>query len=197
MSVDFWFEFGSTYSYPAAMRMEELARHKGVDVNWRAFLLGAIFREQGLADSPFNLNPVKGRYMWRDLERTCEAFGIPFRRPSRFPRNGLLASRVACFFDSAPWVREFTRAVYRANFAEDADISDAAVVARCIATAGANPDEVLVQAQSEASKTKLREQTDEAMRIGLFGAPMLVVGDELFWGNDRLEEAFDWAISPR
>jgi 2-hydroxychromene-2-carboxylate isomerase len=197
MSVDFWFEFGSTYSYPAAMRIEDLARQNGVSVNWRVFLLGAIFREQGLSDSPFNLNPVKGRYMWRDLERTCEALGIPFRRPSQFPRNGLLASRVACFFDGASWVQAFARSVYRANFAEDADISDAAVVAQCIAAAGADPREVLVQAQSEASKTKLREQTDEAMRIGLFGAPMVVVGDELFWGNDRLEEALDRAVSLR
>ncbi len=197
MRVDFWFEFGSTYSYPAAMRIEDLARQKGVSINWRVFLLGAIFRQQGLTDSPFNLNPVKGRYMWRDLERTCDTLGIPFRRPSQFPRNGLLASRVACFFDDAPWLPEFTRAVYRANFAEDADISDAAVVGQCIAAAGADPGDVLGQAQSEASKTKLREQTDEAMRIGLFGAPMIVIGGELFWGNDRLEEALDWAGSPR
>lgn len=197
MRVDFWFEFGSTYSYPAAMRIEALARQKGVSVNWRAFLLGAIFREQGLADSPFNLNPVKGRYMWRDLERTCDALGIPFRRPSQFPRNGLLASRVACFYHDAPWLPAFTRAVYRANFAVDADISDAAVVGECIADAGADPDEVLGQAQSDASKRKLREQTDEAMRIGLFGAPTIVIGDELFWGNDRLPEALDWATASR
>ena len=79
MDIDFWFEFGSTYSYPAAMRVEELAGQAGVGVNWRPFLLGAIFREQGLSDSPFNLYPAKGRYMWHDLERTCRALGIPFK----------------------------------------------------------------------------------------------------------------------
>ena len=99
MTIDFWFEFGSTYSYPAAMRIEELAGARGVDVNWRPFLLGPIFRDQGLTDSPFNLHAAKGRYMWRDLERTGETLGIPFRRPSRFPRNGLLAARIACLFD--------------------------------------------------------------------------------------------------
>ena len=197
MNIDFWFEFGSTYSYPAAMRVEKLVSHHGIRVNWRPFLLGAVFREQGLADTPFNLYPAKGRYMWRDLERTCSALGIPFQRPSEFPRNGLLAARVACCFDSEPWVGNFIRAVYRANFVVDTDISDAAVIGGCIASAGADPDVVLEQAQSEESKLKLRKQTEEAMRLGIFGAPTVVVGTELFWGNDRLEDALGWTIASR
>lgn len=197
MSIDFWFEFGSTYSYPAAMRVETLASHHGVAINWRPFLLGVIFREQGLRNSPFNEYPAKGRYMWRDLERTCSAMGIPFQRPSEFPRNGLLAARVACCFDIEPWVAKFIRAVYRANFVVDTDISDAAVIGSCIASAGGEPNAVLEQAQSPESKLKLRKQTEEAMRLGIFGAPTVVVGGELFWGNDRLEAAFDWASSSR
>mgnify|MGYP001817531359 FL=1 len=193
MDIDFWFEFGSTYSYPAAMRVEKLASQHGIRVNWRPFLLGAIFREQGLADSPFNLYAAKGRYMWRDLERTCRALGIPFQRPSEFPRNGLLAARVACSFDDAPWVGNFVRAVYRANFVVDTDIADPIVISSCIAGAGEDPEAVLEQAQAPASKQKLREQTDEAMRIGIFGAPTVAVGDELFWGNDRLDGAIELA----
>ena len=189
MKIDFWFEFGSTYSYPAAMRVETLASHHGIGVNWRPFLLGAVFREQNLADTPFNLYPAKGRYMWRDLERTCRALGIPFQRPTEFPRNGLLAARVACRFDREPWIPDFIRAVYRANFVVDTDISDAAVISSCIESAGGNPETVLEQAQSSESKEKLRAQTDEAMRLGIFGAPTVVVGEELFWGNDRLEDA--------
>jgi 2-hydroxychromene-2-carboxylate isomerase len=195
MRIDFWFEFGSTYSYPAAMRVEKLASQHGVRVNWRPFLLGVIFREQGLTDSPFNLNDAKGRYMWRDLERTCQALGIPFQRPSEFPRNGLLAARVACCFDDAHWVGNFVRGVYRANFVVDTDIADPIVIASCIASAGADPEAVLERAESPESKQKLREQTEEAMRIGIFGAPTVVVGDELFWGNDRLEHALAWAKS--
>ena len=102
MDVDFWFEFGSTYSYPAAMRIDALAAESRVKISWRAFLLGPIFHEQGWDDSPFNLYPAKGRYMWRDLERICESQGLPLRRPSEFPRNGLLAARVACRFARAP-----------------------------------------------------------------------------------------------
>lgn len=197
MNIDFWFEFGSTYSYPAAMRVEGLAKQAGLGVNWRPFLLGAIFREQGLSDSPFNLNPAKGRYMWRDLDRICRSLDLPLRRPSQFPRNGVLAARVACRFDDAAWLPEFVKAVYRANFVDDADIADASIVGRCIASAGAHPEDVLEQAQMPESKATLRAQTDEAMRIGIFGAPMVVVGEELFWGNDRLQDAIDLASRER
>jgi 2-hydroxychromene-2-carboxylate isomerase len=191
--LDFWFEFGSTYSYPAALRIEKRAAERGVALAWRPFLLGPIFREQGWNDSPFNVYPVKGRYMWRDLERICEASGIPFRRPSVFPRNGLLAARVACRHAQVPWLPDFVRAVYRANFAEDLDIESPAVLAGCLASSGEDPPRVLAAARSEESKAGLRAQNDEAVRLGIFGAPSFVAGDELFWGNDRLEDALAWA----
>ncbi len=194
MTLDFWFEFGSTYSYPAAMRIEQLATGCGVSVSWRAFLLGPIFNAQGWNDSPFNLYPAKGCYMWRDLERVCQSDGIPFRRPSQFPRNGLLAARVACWYSGASWLPEFARAVYCANFEHDLDISDASVVGRCISAIGQNAVEVLAQAQSPESKAKLRAQSEEAVKLGIFGAPFFIVGREHFWGNDRLEQAISWYV---
>jgi 2-hydroxychromene-2-carboxylate isomerase len=189
----FWFEFASTYSYPAAMRIEALAAQRGVRVAWRAFLLGPIFRDQGWNDSPFNIYPAKGRYMWRDLERICAVHDIPFRRPSQFPRNGLLAARVACWFAEAPWLPDFVRAVYRANFAEDLDISTPEMVQRCLAVSGRDPAALLAEAQSPAAKERLRVSTEEAISLGLFGAPSFVVGGELFWGHDRIEDALLWA----
>ena len=188
-----WFEFASTYSYPALLRVESLARAERVALAWRPFLLGPIFRSQGWNDSPFNIYPVKGRYMWRDMARICADDGIPLRHPSQFPRNGLLAARVACCFAEAPWVGAFVRAVYTANFAEDADISATDTVARCLACAGEDPTALIARAQSSESKDRLRSQTDEAIRLGIFGSPTFVVGDELFWGNDRLEGALRWA----
>jgi 2-hydroxychromene-2-carboxylate isomerase len=196
MRVEFWFEFGSTYSYPAAMRIEALAAKRGLAIAWRPFLLGPIFGEQGWNDSPFNLYPVKGRYMWRDLERICEAQGLPFRRPSRFPRNGLLAARVACRFAEAPWLPEFVRFVYRANFEEDRDIGAPETVSGCLAAAGADPAPAFRDALSDESKAALRVQTAEAARLGIFGAPTVVADRELFWGNDRLEDALAWAAQP-
>ena len=191
MTLDFWFEFGSTYSYPAAMRIESLAAGRGVRVSWRAFLLGPIFRAQGWNDSPFNLYPAKGRYMWRDLERVCLAGGIPFRRPSQFPRNGLLAARIACWYSDAPWLPEFVRAVYCANFQDDLDISEPAVVGRCLAAARQDAAELLAQAQSQECKAKLRAQSEKAVELGIFGAPFFIVGQEHFWGNDRLDQAIE------
>jgi 2-hydroxychromene-2-carboxylate isomerase len=164
-------------------------------VAWRAFLLGPIFRDQGWNDSPFNIYPAKGRYMWRDLDRICTAHGIPMRRPSQFPRNGLLAARVACWFADAPWLPDFVRAVYRANFAEDRDISSPEVVARCLSVAGGDPAALIAEAQSAAAKERLRASTEEAIALGIFGAPSLTVGSELFWGHDRIEDALRWAVA--
>ncbi len=192
MNVQFWFEFGSTYSYPAAMRIEALASERNVEISWRAFLLGPIFREQGWNDSPFNLYAAKGRYMWRDLERTCQAQGVPFRRPSEFPRNGLLAARIAYRFSDSPWLPRFVRAVYRANFEEDLDISAREIVERCLESAGQEAATILEEAQSPASKQGLRTQTEQAVGLGIFGAPSFVVDRELFWGNDRRASALSW-----
>jgi len=191
--LEFWFEFASTYSYPAASRIESLARAAGVPLRWRAFLLGPIFAAQGWNDSPFNIYPAKGRYMWRDLARICEAEGLPLRHPSRFPRNGLLAARVACRFADEPWLPAFVRGVYRANFAEDLEISEPAVVARCLDAVGEPGERRVEEAQAPESKERLRAQSERAAALGIFGAPSFAVGDELFWGNDRLEAALAWA----
>ena len=93
--VDFWFDFASTYSYPAAMRIGDAAERAGVAVRFRPFLLGPIFKAQGWDTSPFSIYEAKGRYMWRDLERLCAGLELPFRRPEPFPQNSLLAARIA------------------------------------------------------------------------------------------------------
>ncbi len=191
--MEFWFEFGSTYSYPAAMRIEDQARAAGVSLRWRAFLLGPIFRAQGWNDSPFNLYPAKGRHMWRDMERLCANLEVPLTRPSRFPRNGLLAARIACWFEDEPWLPAFVRAVYTANFAQDREIAEPDVLSACLADAGADAEEALTAATTDAAKSRLRGAGDEAAAKGIFGAPSFFVDGELFWGNDRLDDALAWA----
>ena len=188
--LEFWFEFASTYSYPAALRIEAAARDAGVALAWRPFLLGPIFGAQGWRDSPFNIYPVKGQYMWRDLERICMRLDLPMRRPSQFPRNGLLAARVALVGAEQAWGPPFVRAMYHANFAEDLDIADPAVVGSVLRRLGQEPAAVLEAAG--AAKDALRAQTERAVALGIFGAPTFVSGDELFWGNDRLEDALAW-----
>ena len=190
--IEVWFEFASTYSYPALLRVEPLARAAGVELAWRPFLLGPIFRSQGWNDSPFNIYEAKGRYMWRDLARICAELALPLRRPSVFPRNGLLAARIACCAEGEPWLPEFVRRVYSANFAEDREISDPAVLGAILAELGQSA-EWLARADSPDAKDRLRVRTEQAVALGIFGAPTFRIGDELFWGNDRLEAALAWA----
>ena len=191
--VEFWFEFASTYSYLSVMRIERAADAAGVGVDWKPFLLGPVFLALGWNDSPFNIYPPKGRYMWRDLERLAEKEGLPFRHPSRFPRNGLLAARVALVGVEEGWVAPFARAVMSANFAEDREIGEEAVIVEILGALGLPAAELMARAQADANKLALRCQTERAAELGLFGAPSFRVGEELFWGNDRLEDALAWA----
>lgn len=197
-TLDFWFEFASSYSYLAVMRIEPLARAAGVTVKWRPFLLGPVFLSLGWNDSPFNIYPPKGRYMWRDLARLAARYELPFKVPSRFPRNGLLAARVALAGADEAWIGDFARAAMRANFAEDRDIADPAVIRAILADLGLPADALLEQAASADTKLALRSQTERACELGLFGAPSFITPDgELFWGNDRLEDALDWMKGAR
>ena len=193
-TLDFWFEFASTYSYPAAMRIAPLADASGVTVRWRPFLLGPIFKAQGWDNSPFNLYPAKGRYMWRDLERICGTIDLPFVQPSPFPQNTLLATRVAMVGLAQDWGENFCRALYRIEFGEGRNIGEPATIGAVFQKLGVDAAAVMQQAQADAIKGALRAQTEEAQRLGIFGAPSFVTADgELFWGNDRLETALAWA----
>jgi 2-hydroxychromene-2-carboxylate isomerase len=192
--IDFWYDFASTYSYLAAMRAEPLAQAAGVTLNWRPFLLGPIFKAHGLESSPFNIYPVKGKYSLRDLQRLAARQGLPnFHLPVPFPANSLLASRTALALssDARP---VFSRAVYLAEFADGRDISDRAVIGELLAKLGHDAEAVLGKTADQTIKDKLRTETEEAGRQGIFGAPNFVTEDgEHFWGNDRFEQALDWA----
>jgi len=195
--AEFWYEFASTYSYPAAMRVARLAEARGVTLVWRPFLLGPlIFADQGLRESPFNLYPAKGRYMWRDLERICAAEGLPFRRPEPFPQHSLFAARVALVLEGEARA-EFSRRVYAAEFGEGLSIDDRERIAALAAALGLDPASVLAQAESEAGKARLKAECARAAEIGIYGAPTLVSDGEVFWGNDRLEQGLDWAAGRR
>jgi 2-hydroxychromene-2-carboxylate isomerase len=196
-SAEFWYEFASTYSYPAALRVGALAAERGVSLAWRPFLLGPIFAAQGWRDSPFNIYPAKGRYMWRDVERTCETMGVPFKRPAPFPQPSLLAARVALALQGEDRA-SFSRQLYAAEFGQGASIADRTMLASLLARCGVDPAAALERAESDANKALLKAECARAAEIGIVGAPSIVTGDgEVFWGNDRLEQALDWAAGRR
>jgi 2-hydroxychromene-2-carboxylate isomerase len=134
--------------------------------------------------------------MWRDLARICAGLGLPFRRPTVFPQNSLLAARVALLAFQQGWGEAFCRATYTAEFGEGRDIDEPATIAGVLEAIGRDPEAVMREAQADPVKAALRAQTERAQALGVFGAPSFVTADgELFWGNDRLEAALDWARS--
>lgn len=194
MKLEFWYDFASTYSYLSAMRIEELAARAGIDLIWRPFILGPIFKAQGWTTSPFNLYPAKGRYMVRDIERVAVARGHAFSMPAQFPANSLLAARIALTGEPHGWTPRFTKAVFAAEFAQGKDIGDAGFLAGILDQFGIDSNAALREAGSQPSKDALRNRTIEAEQRGIFGAPTFVTPDgELFWGDDRLEQALAWA----
>lgn len=191
--ISFWFEFASTYSYLSAWRIEDLAAQAGVDVVWRPFLLGPIFAAQGWTSSPFNVYEAKGKNMWRDLERQTTAYGLPFQPPDPFPQHSLTAARVALAALETPQGPAFCKAVYRRQFGAGQSLSDPATLTGALADAGL-PETLADRASDPEIKQRLKDTGAEAAAHELFGAPSFVAGTELFWGDDRLEQAIDWAL---
>ena len=196
--LEFWYDFASTYSYLTAMRIEELAAAADVEIAYRAFLLGPIFKAQGLTTSPFVLNLAKGRYMARDIERIAQSRGHTFRMPEPFPANSLAAARIAMVGEEEGWIGDFTRAVFAAEFADRADIAAPEALARILSDLGQDPARLLKRTASDEVKTALRARTETAAAKGIFGAPTFITEDgEIFWGDDRLEAALAWAGGKR
>jgi 2-hydroxychromene-2-carboxylate isomerase len=196
--LDFWYEFASTYSCLSALRIEAKAEEAGVDLRWRPFLLGPIFAAQGWNSSPFNIYPAKGRYMWRDVTRRAGRDGLTIKRPETFPQNSLIAARLALAGREAGWMPVFSKALFRAQFGEGKNIAEEAVLNAALREAGADPGVAFPASRSEEVKGRLKAETEFAKSRGIFGAPTFVTQDgELFWGDDRLEEALVWARDGR
>jgi 2-hydroxychromene-2-carboxylate isomerase len=187
--LEFWYELASTYSYLSAMRVEGMANAAGVELVWKPFVLGPIFRAQGWNSSPFNIYPAKGRYMVREMERLTAERGLPFKLPSPFPQNSLYAARLALIGHNEGWGPEFTRAVYTAEFGGGVNIADKQALAAILERLGHDAGTLLARIEQAEIKERLRQQTEEAQELGIFGAPSFLAQDELYWGDDRLEQA--------
>ena len=187
--LEFWYDFASTYSYLAAMRIETVAEAAAVDVIWKPFLLGPIFSAQGWNTSPFNIYPAKGRYMVREMQRLATERGLAFKLPSPFPQNSLYAARLALIGHDEEWGPQFTRAVYVAEFANGANIADRQTLAAILGELGLDAAALLQRIEQPEVKQRLRERTEEAEELEIFGAPSFLAREELYWGDDRLEQA--------
>jgi 2-hydroxychromene-2-carboxylate isomerase len=191
--MELWFDLASNYSYLTLMRIDALAERAGVTVRWEPFLLGPVFEAFGWKSSPFVLQKEKGAYVWKDMERQAAKYGLLWRKPARFPQNTVLPVRVALLGRDEAWMHPFCRAMSRANFAEDRDISTPEAVTEVLQALGLPAAAILARAQSPEEKPKLRAQVQRAQALGIFGAPTFFVDGEMYWGNDRLEDALEAA----
>ena len=190
MQIDFWFTMGSTYSYLSVMRLHE--RKSNITFRWRPFHLLIILQEMNHV--PFADKPAKMTYMWRDVARRAEMYGIPARLPAPYPaRQSIAANLVALVGMQEGWGVDFVCAAYRNWFQRGEETGSEPNLSHSLQEVGQDPKRVLALAGSENARSLLMKETDEAKRLGIFGSPTFVVGRELFWGDDRLEDAIAWA----
>jgi 2-hydroxychromene-2-carboxylate isomerase len=192
--LEFWYDFASHYAYLSAMRIEGVAKDHGVDVIWRPFLLGPIFKAAGYAGSPLQATPTKAAYTRRDPQRIAEARGLPLNFPDPFPQNSIKAGRVGLVGQREGWLPAFTQALYLAEFRDTRAIHEPAVLAAVLDGLGLESARILAHSEETDIKNQLKTDTEEAAAKGIFGAPTFITEDrEIFWGDDRLEAAMAWA----
>ncbi|WP_224041885.1 2-hydroxychromene-2-carboxylate isomerase [Paraburkholderia unamae] len=193
-SLDFWFDLSSNYSYLSVMRIEALAARAGVAVRWRPFMLGPILEALGWEGPPFVVQKEKGAYVWQDMRRQCRKYGLPWRQPSEFPRRAVLATRIAMLAADEPWLPAWCRAVMARNYGDDREVDSPEAAGQMLAALNLPAQLIIEAAGSDANRLRVRERTQAARELGIFGAPTFFVGEEMFWGNDRLEDAIDAAL---
>lgn len=189
--LDFFYFFGSGYAYLSVLRIADVAAKAGVTVNWRPFNVRPLMRENNVM---LRDEAQKVRYMWRDIERRAAQHGLPFVRPPIWPTEpDLLASRVAMVAAAEGWVEPYSVESFRAWYLDGQPLGTVDSLVRILARVGQNPDRVLALSGRPEAAAKLDAETEAARKLGAFGSPTFVVGDELFWGDDRLDEAVAWA----
>lgn len=193
-TIDFWYSIGSTYSYLSVMRLAEVARVSDCEFRWRPFNVRHVMVEQN--NIPFKDKPVKAAYMWRDIERRAMNYGLSPVIPAPYPLPGLvLANQVAILGVEEGWVEGYTRATYRRWFEHGLAAGEDPNLTESIAEIGENPVRVFEVARSGRITSALAQATDEAIVLGIFGSPTFAVNGEIFWGDDRLDDAVAWAQS--
>lgn len=191
-SIDFYFDFSSPYAYFGSLRIDDVAAKHGRTVTWHPILLGAVFKVTGM--KPNTMQPLRGDYLRHDVRRIARLTGAPFAWPVVMPANSLAATRAYWWLAGrdADAARRLARAVFHAHWGEGRDIGPVEVVAEVASTLGLDPAEVTAAIQDPAVKDRVRAETDGAIARGVFGAPFVLVGDEPFWGWDRLDMVDAW-----
>lgn len=187
-SVEFFFDFGSPAAYLAWTQLPALCAKAGADLIYKPMLLGGVFQATG-NQSPAAI-PAKGRYVRRDFERHAARYGVPLHFNPHFPINTLMLMRGATatqMQDGGARFDAFCATVFRAMWVDEKNMNDPAVVGAALQAGGFDPTEFLAAVGQPAVKDRLKAVTEEAVARGVFGAPTMFVGEQMFWGQDRLD----------
>jgi 2-hydroxychromene-2-carboxylate isomerase len=193
--IEFYFDFSSPYGYLASERIDALGERHGRAVDWKPFLLGAVFKVAGTA--PLVNYPLKGDYSRHDFMRSARLHKVPFAMPEKFPTGSIAAVRghfVAAELDPGRQ-RAYDHAIYRGYFIDGRDISDPAVVADLARSVGLDRAAFLAGIERPDIKDRVRQETETAIARGVFGAPFIFVDGEPFWGSDRFDMVEHWLTS--
>jgi 2-hydroxychromene-2-carboxylate isomerase len=189
--IDFFYFLGSGYAYLSVMRIKALAEKAGISVAWRPFNVRPLMQENNVA---LRTEKAKVKYLWRDIERRCATHGVAFVKPPIWTTDpDLLANRVAIVASQEGWIEPYTLKSFEAWYLEGLPLGTEESLAHVLGQLGKETGAVIAQANSPAAHARLDAETDAARAFGVFGSPSFVVDGELFWGDDRLEEAVAWA----
>jgi 2-hydroxychromene-2-carboxylate isomerase len=182
-SFDFWFDYSCPYAYLASTQVARLAERAGARLVYKPMLLGGVFRAVGTSQRLFaELSPAKAQHNALDMQRWAELFGVSLTMPAGHPFRTVEALRATLLVDVDPRVVD---GFYRAYWVEGRSPSDESTMRDVLGAAGHDASSIL--ARLDSMKEELRRRTDEAIALGIFGAPAFVVGRELYWGQDRLD----------
>lgn len=196
-AVDFYFWTGSTYTYPTVNRIEAVAAREGIEVRWKPFNLRALLRENNHV--PFPAGTAKMEYMWRDLQRRAEMHDLPFpdERPAYPSDPETLNFKAALIAYEEGWAKEYALTAFRWWFLKDKPPGMDGNLEHMLREMGKDSDTILSRIAAAEIDAKMAASADQARALGLFGSPHFVVGKEVFWGDDRLEDAVAWASAER
>lgn len=190
--IEFYFDFSSPYGYIASEKIDALAAKHARDVTWRPIMLGVVFKTTGSA--PLPSIPLKGPYSARDIARTARFIGVEYRPPSVFPISTVSPCRAFYWLDTrdAKRAKGLARALYRAYFVENVDISNAENTIAVCEKFGLKANDIRAALADPAIKDLLRSEVDKAIARGAFGSPYIIIDGEPFWGSDRLDQIDRW-----
>ena len=193
--IEFWYSIGSTYTYLSTQRLPEIANQKNIEFEWCPFSVRSRMIE--MENVPFMAEKKRDKidYMWRDVQRRANFYGFDAKVPAPYPLKEFdLANKVAILGKDQGWIKEYTILTYKKWFLEHLEPGSEPNLSSTLREIGLDPDKIINLAQADEIEQKYLKNTEIAKNKGIFGSPSFIVENEVFWGDDRCEDAIKWLL---